>query len=273
MFRSLLALIMLPTIFSFSKSRDRTNLFKIPRKSVFPVLLTGISGAVRQMVVPIALMFTSATSAGIIQPSVPVFTAVLTVCLGLEKGTWMKFLSVAICVAGLIVASNISQAHVDFGFWLLLVVPVSKGFQVVGVKMALGNLNGLAIQLWQIIILVLFVTPISFIAEIGIYHDWSINRWWSSVMAISLLHWGAVIYSVVAIILVCWRIQIFGVSVLGSLAVALYQALQPVFTMILSSLILKVPIRNNQIIGGVIVTVGLVLYVTQEWKQVRVISL
>lgn len=107
--------------------------YKLHPDARWPVLVSTVSGCVRQMIVPIALMFTTANAAGkhgglsmrlmlclsstgIIQPAVPVFTAVVAILYGLEKFCWMTGVAIAFCVVGLFISEEGWRLdHIDTG--------------------------------------------------------------------------------------------------------------------------------------------------------------
>ncbi|KAF4648680.1 hypothetical protein FOZ61_002346, partial [Perkinsus olseni] len=77
--------------------------------------------------------------------------------------------------------------------------------------------------------------------------------------------WGAVLYSVFFIILISWRIQLAAVKQLGPIAVGLYQVTQPVFCFIFAYFLLGEPIFPHQVVGGVLVCIGLGIFVYGQY--------
>lgn len=241
---------------------------KVDKQAVFPLTVTALAGALRQMIVPVALMFTSATNAGIIQPSVPVFTAFLAIFFSLESGCIYTFISIFLAVIGLIIAGQAwNFQNIDKGFMLLLLVPLSKGLQVIGLQYASRYERSSVLQIYQIVGLIAFIVPVATILELALYSNWSFTIFWGFVKELDAWSWGALVYSAVSIILVCWRIQILGVQVIGSIGVALYQAFQPVFAFLLGHFVLGEPLLPIQIFGAAVVCVALIVYQYGQLKQ------
>eukprot|EP00922_Rhytidocystis_sp_ex-Travisia-forbesii_P024099 GHVS01035387.1.p1 GENE.GHVS01035387.1~~GHVS01035387.1.p1 ORF type:complete len:460 (+),score=71.74 GHVS01035387.1:12-1391(+) len=241
---------------------------RVHPKARVGLTVAAIAGAIRQMIVPIALMFTSAANAGLIQPSVPVLTAFLAIALRLESGGIFTWVSITLSACGLFIAGRAwDLRNIDKGFTLLLLVPVSKGLQVIGLQFASKYERSSVLQLYQIVGLVLFIVPVATLAELALYTSWSFTKMMAFVGELDAISWGAVVYSAVSIILVCWRIQLLGVKVIGSVGVALYQAFQPVFAFLLGHFILGEPLLAAQAIGASIVCLGLIVYHIGQVQQ------
>ncbi|KAF4734070.1 hypothetical protein FOZ63_001977, partial [Perkinsus olseni] len=62
-----------------------------------------------------------------------------------------------------------------------------------------------------------------------------------------------------------WRIQLAAVKQLGPIAVGLYQVTQPVFCFIFAYFLLGEPIFPHQVVGGVLVCMGLGIFVYGQY--------
>ncbi|KAF4658767.1 hypothetical protein FOL47_007859 [Perkinsus chesapeaki] len=245
----------------FDPDRHYEGVLRLKKTNVKPVLIQGLAGAARQNIVPYGLMFTGAASAGVVQPFVPVCTCMLAVAFGLEKGNKIKYLSMLIgCVGVFIAAKGYDFAGVDLGFLILLGVPVTKAIQVTGQKVALSTMRPMAVQFYQIICLCAFTTPFT-LSILG----WDMPRAWHLISVLGVHGWGAVLYSVFFIILISWRIQLAAVKQLGPIAVGLYQVTQPVFCFIFAYFLLGEPIFPHQVLGGILVCIGLGIFVYGQY--------
>eukprot|EP00922_Rhytidocystis_sp_ex-Travisia-forbesii_P054557 GHVS01080854.1.p1 GENE.GHVS01080854.1~~GHVS01080854.1.p1 ORF type:complete len:504 (+),score=101.58 GHVS01080854.1:167-1678(+) len=244
-----------------------TNL-TVHRKARAGLAVAALSGAIRQMIVPIALMFTSAANAGLIQPTVPVFTSFLAVILGLETAGVLTCISIIMAAFGLLIAGRAWDVqNLDKGFLMLLLVPVSKGLQVIGLQFASKHERSSVLQIYQIIGLIAFIVPVATFAELVFYANGSFAKMIGFVGDLDVISWAAVVYSAVSIILICWRIQILGVKIIGSVGVALYQAFQPVFAFLLGHFVLGEPLFIMQAVGAIIVCLALVVYQVGQVQQ------
>eukprot|EP00922_Rhytidocystis_sp_ex-Travisia-forbesii_P054558 GHVS01080857.1.p1 GENE.GHVS01080857.1~~GHVS01080857.1.p1 ORF type:complete len:509 (+),score=74.70 GHVS01080857.1:45-1571(+) len=240
----------------------------VNRKARAGLAVAALSGAIRQMIVPVALMFTSAANAGLIQPTVPVFTSFLAVLLGLETAGVITCISIILAAFGLLIAGRAWDVYnIDKGFLILLLVPVSKGLQVIGLQFASKHERSSVLQIYQIIGLIAFIVPVATFSELAFYSHWSFSTMIRFVGELDVISWAAVVYSAVSIILICWRIQILGVKVIGSVGVALYQAFQPVFAFILGHFVLGEPLFIMQAVGAVIVCFALGVYQVGQVQQ------
>ncbi|KAF4651339.1 hypothetical protein FOZ61_010540 [Perkinsus olseni] len=259
--RGIVSLVLLPIIFYTSPDRHYEGVLRMKKANIKPVLIQGLAGAARQNIVPYGLMFTGAASAGVVQPFVPVCTCMLAVAFGLEKGNKIKYLSMLIgCVGVFIAAKGYDFGGVDLGFLILLGVPVTKSIQVTGQKVALSTMRPMAVQFYQIICLCAFTTPFT-LSVLG----WDMPRAWYLISSLGFPGWGAVLYSVFFIILISWRIQLAAVKQLGPIAVGLYQVTQPVFCFIFAYFLLGEPIFPHQVVGGVLVCIGLGIFVYGQY--------
>lgn len=243
------------------------KLLRLRKEAVPGIFMASLSGAIRQMVVPVALMFTSAQNAGIIQPSVPVFTALLSYAIGLETGSLLTALSIMTCALGLSISGEVwNFRQVDIGFYMLLLVPLSKGLQVIGLQMASKYHKGFVVQLYQILGLIGFVIPVAGILELAFYCQFSFRTFASQITSLTSIAWLCVLYSTIGVILICWKIQIMGVQVIGSIGVCLYQCLQPVFAFMFAAIFLREPMKTPHVIGAIVVILGLLIFQFDKFR-------
>ncbi|KAF8822171.1 putative drug/metabolite transporter DMT1 [Cardiosporidium cionae] len=226
---------------------------------IFPVTGVVVCGAIRQMAIPIALMFTTVSHVGVIQPAVPVFTTIIAICFRVEKPSTISIISILFCFLGLGVAEELWKNFDGMkGFWLLLLIPITKGLQIVGIQMC-TRLSSLKIQLFQILGIIVFVVPFFFYIELEEYSDGKMSVLWNRIRSLSMIQWLAIFYSLIAVILISWRIQIWCVQAVGSITVATYQCLQPVFSFFLARFILGEALTAARLGGSAIICASLLL--------------
>ncbi|EER05340.1 conserved hypothetical protein [Perkinsus marinus ATCC 50983] len=172
-----------------------------------------------------------------------------------------RYLSMLVgCIGVFIAAKGYDFGGVDLGFLILLGVPVTKSIQVTGQKVALSTMRPMAVQFYQIVCLFAFTTPFT-LSVLG----WDMPRTWYLISMLGFPGWGAVLYSVFFIILISWRIQLAAVKQLGPIAVGLYQVTQPVFCFIFAHFLLGEPIFPHQVLGGILVCIGLGIFVYGQY--------
>lgn len=103
-------LIATPILLLLAWRHDRL----VPARSDWPrlALLGGLGIFANQVLFLIGLSFTTATSAGVLMPSIPVFTAAVAVMLGVERVTGRKLAGILCAAAGAV--TLLDPATLDF---------------------------------------------------------------------------------------------------------------------------------------------------------------
>ncbi|SBS98130.1 transporter [Plasmodium ovale curtisi] len=230
----------------------------IPKVALMPMIILSVTGALRQVIVIIALQYTDSHNVAIIQPTIPIFTALMSYYMKIEKMNYITSISIFLSFFGLAITAEIwNMGSFDFGFLLLLSVPVTKGLQVIYINIATKYVSNDIIQFAQMAVLFLITLPFGIFGEIFINDNYNVPR---EIYNINTNQFLCILYSAVAIIFICWKIQIIALNHLTPITVSLYQSFQPCFTFILARLFLKEQINYNKYIGTVFIVISLILY-------------
>ncbi|GAW83444.1 transporter [Plasmodium gonderi] len=230
----------------------------IPKIAYMPILILSITGALRQVIVIIALQYTDSHNVAIIQPTIPIFTALMSYYLKIEKMNYITCFSIFLSFFGLAITAEIwNMGSFDFGFLLLLTVPVTKGLQVIYINIATRYVSNDVIQFSQMAVLFLIAVPFGMLGEMFINENYNVI---SEVYNVTTNQFLCILYSTLAIIFLCWKIQIIALNYLTPVTVSLYQSFQPCFTFVLARLFLNETINYNKYVGTVFIVISLLLY-------------
>ncbi|GAB68900.1 transporter, partial [Plasmodium cynomolgi strain B] len=230
----------------------------IPKIAYMPILILSITGALRQVIVIIALQYTDSHNVAIIQPTIPIFTALMSYYLKIEKMNYLTCLSIFLSFFGLAITAEVwNMGSFDFGFLLLLTVPVTKGLQVIYINIATRYVSNDIIQFSQMAVLFLITLPFGILGEMFINENYNVI---GEIYNVTTNQFLCILYSTLAIIFLCWKIQIIALNYLTPVTVSLYQSFQPCFTFVLARLFLNETINYNKYIGTIFIVLSLLLY-------------
>ncbi|KAI4834792.1 drug/metabolite transporter DMT1 [Plasmodium brasilianum] len=240
----------------------------IPKIAYMPIIILSVTGAIRQAIVIIALQYTDSHNVAIIQPTIPIFTAILSYYMKIEEMNYITFVSIFLSFFGLAITAEIwNLGTFDFGFLLLLAVPVTKGLQVIYINISTRYVSNDIILFAQMAVLFLITLPFGILGEIFINKNYNVVR---EIYDLTTNQFLCILYSTIAIIFVCWKIQIIALNHLTPITVSLYQSFQPCFTFILAKLLLNETINYNKYIGTLFIIISLFLYQYGCSKRVKV---
>ncbi|SCM26185.1 drug metabolite transporter, putative [Plasmodium chabaudi chabaudi] len=230
----------------------------IPRSAYIPLIILSVASAIRQLIVIIALQYTDSHNAAIIQPTIPIFTALMSYYLRIEKLNFMSFLAILLSFIGLGITVEIwNLKSFDFGFLLLLTVPFTKGLQVIYINVAAKYVSNDIIQFCQMAMLLVISLPYGILGEMFVNNNYNIIK---EMYNLTRHQFICIVYSAIALIYISWKIQIVALNYLTPVTVSLYQSLQPVFTFVLARIFLNEIINYNKYIGTVFIIISLIIY-------------
>ncbi|XP_027913990.1 WAT1-related protein At4g19185-like isoform X1 [Vigna unguiculata] len=290
-YRDFLAFTILATLAFFLERRTRPPLTKKLLMSFLILGFTGVFG--NQLLFLLGLSYTNPTYAAAVQPTIPVFTFMFTLMMGIEKLNllryegWAKAGGTLICVSGAIFmvfyrgpaviggnemdqvtqikpSGNSSRFAIDIGL---------DSFQL-GVVFLIGNCICMAAYLALQAPLLkkypanLSVTAYSFFFGVALLviasffmvnesTEWILTR--SEILAVA---YAGTIASALNYGIISWSTKI-----LGPALVSLYNPLQPAFSAILSQIFLGTPIYLGSIIGGTFIVTGLYLVTWASYRE------
>ncbi|ANQ09712.1 Transporter [Plasmodium coatneyi] len=230
----------------------------IPKVAYMPILILSVTGALRQVIVIIALQYTDSHNVAIIQPTIPIFTALMSYYMKIEKMNYITCFSIFLSFFGLAITAEVwNMGSFDFGFLLLLTVPVTKGLQVIYINIATRYVSNDIIQFSQMAVLFLITLPFGILGEMFINENYNVI---GEIYNVTTNQFLCILYSTLGIIFLCWKIQIIALNYLTPVTVSLYQSFQPCFTFVLARLFLKETINYNKYIGTIFIVLSLLLY-------------
>ncbi|KAF4664578.1 hypothetical protein FOL47_005065 [Perkinsus chesapeaki] len=260
--RGILALSLIPILYWTSRP-SLGQILTVPTSEQKAAMIEGIAGAIRQNLIPLGLMFTDATSAGIVQPFVPIGSTMLAVFLGLEKGNKYKYLSILVGIAGVLIAGRLYALHeIDVGFIILLGVPITKAAQLTEQRVAMTHMDRAALHIQQLLVLAVFTAVLVYIVFTG-----DSSMLWTYVKRLGGVGWASIAYSVVFVLLIEWWIQLKAVRVIGPITVGLYQVLQPCCCFILCHIVLGESYHTHQLIGAALMCTALAIHCLVQFEN------
>ncbi|CAJ1930768.1 unnamed protein product [Sphenostylis stenocarpa] len=299
-YRDLLAFTILAPLAFFLERRTRPPITKKLLMSFFFLGLTGIFG--NQLLFLIGLGYTNPTYAAAVQPTIPVFTFIFTVMMGIERLNLLRYEGLAkvggtlICVSGAIfmvfyrgpvliggtemdkvaqISKLSARDQPEASGWLInsLLDIGFDSFQL-GVVFLIGNCICMAAFLAiQAPILKkypanLSVTAYSFffgVALMVIASSFMVNEstdWILRQPEILAVAYSGTIASALNYGIITWSNKI-----LGPALVSLYNPLQPAFSAFLSQIFLGTPIYLGSILGGSLIVAGLYIVTWASYRE------
>lgn len=290
-FRNLIALAILAPLAYFKERRTRPPL---TRRVLSTFIFLGFTGIyANQLLFLLGLNFTSPAYASAMQPGIPVFTFVLTVCMGTEHIQWKqrsgmaKVGGILICILGAVLMA-LYKGPVLWGDGLIGIhmaganlgdttsERIMQGLlnsQVLGVVCLIGNCFCMALYLaFQAPLLAIYQAGLSvtaysyffgalFMILSGLFgaSDWS--EW-----VLTRTEFLAVLYSGIVASALNYGLLTWSNKVLGPVLVALYMPLQPLFSSILARVFLNSSLFLGSVLGALLMIAGLYCV---TWGQMK----
>ncbi|UKJ88991.2 hypothetical protein MACJ_002237 [Theileria orientalis] len=169
--RSIITVPFFLITYAINRKNDKSILvLNENRKTNSIMLIACLSGAIRQSLLPFIMEGSEASTLGIVAPSVPLVTAVISHAFKVEKLTRITVICLVISTAGLVFALDLidkflSSSHLSY--YLLLLIPITKSFQVVFLKMSSDKFESLQLVANQVLISMVFCFPVSIIVSLS----------------------------------------------------------------------------------------------------------
>lgn len=209
----------------------------------------------------LALNYISPPRLAIFQPSVPCIASILSVFAGYDRATCVRSLGIITAVAGAIIAelgkadgSSHVETNVRLGTLFLTIQVMSLACQQVFVKPLLHKYAPAVVTFAFSSICLAYLIPVVVVFALagGISsRDLIFDRVFVS--------WAAVVYTALFPTLYAYLATSWAIKVLSPSVASVYLAFQPVGTVLLSLVVLGVMLRRQQLLGGVVVIIGLAL--------------
>jgi len=238
-----------PLLLWFAWHHDRV----LPRRRDLPVLaLLGLLGVgLNQTLFVLGLQRTTATSASILMPSIPVFAVAIGAISGIERIGWRRLLGIVLAVAGAIIMLDptrfsLSETH-TIGNLLVLTNCLSYAGFLVLQRPVVRRLPWRTVIAWSFLFGSLGILTVSWhdlaSLDLGTLRP---ETWW-------LLAYVVLIPTVFAYATNTWAVHRSTPTL-----VAVYITLQPLATAALAKAVLGEPLGLRQILGFLLIGAGLV---------------
>ncbi len=251
-YRWLFVLILLSPVIvsSFNKIKNAIKLHFIP---LFVLSILGIAGF--NLILYIALSYTTATNALIINSSIPIIVLILSFILFKQKTSIMQNIAIALSTFGVLYLvlqgdiGSIINLNVNSGDILVLSSAIIWAFYVVMLRFKPKELNGIEFLSTMVLFGVLILLPIY------LYFHIDINR---DIYLIKNYYYIFGYMSVFASILsfYFWN---KGIEVIGANKTGQFIHLMPLFGVILAYIFIDEILSLYHIIGGFFIGIGIYL--------------
>jgi drug/metabolite transporter (DMT)-like permease len=204
----------------------------------------------------------TASNAALIYLTIPIITALLASVMVHEKMTTLRWASLVVALAGVLILSDFDWRHLGlasgkYGFanLLILLACTSSSFYNVFCKKLLGHFTPFEVLIYGYLCAVIASVPLLI---------WVEPFRWSSLQAYNVGTWLALlVLSVVSwgLAMVLWMYLLTRLDV-SQASVSVY--LLPFLGVLISSLTLKERITSTMILGGAVTLVGTILVTSTE---------
>ncbi len=228
----------------------------LPRRDLGRILALGALGfGVYQVIWPIALVHTTAGNSALLVASSPVFTALVSMSIGIEPPSRARFAGAAISLVGvaLVVAGGAAGLAGPASGDLLTVVAAGCW----GTYLALGSrllprVSPIRLTTWAII---------GGTAVLAVPGSWQLATadLRAAGPAIGLAIGLAIAYAGIVGAGLANVIVLRGVAILGPSRIAVIQFLTPLFTVILAAVVLGESVTVGQVAGGLVIVAGILV--------------
>ena len=243
----------IPIGFLLVATRVREGSIWMPRRDLVTILLLGGLGfGLYQVLWSTALRSVGAGESALIVAATPVLTALVAAAAGTDTLTLERVAGIAVSMAGVVVvvASGRGLAF-DSGLvgplMTLLASAAWAAYVALGASL-LRRHSPLKTTSWAIVGGLCVMAPFGIIPLIGF-----------DLAAVPLGAWGLLLFSAIVSVAVANVVTLHGVRLLGPTRVTSYQFLTPFITLVLAALLLSEPILPGQVVGGVIIGLGIVI--------------
>lgn len=241
--------------------------WKIDRKHYLQFVLCGFLLFVNVVGALLALKFISSNRFSVFQPSIPCVATVVSIMVGLEKGSVLKFLGIGIAVGGAVLietwdpSSTSGESNVPLGTIIVTAQVLAQGCLIVAAKPLLTIYKPAIVT--SIYYTIGSAFTLLLCCSLMIY-DFEADAY---ALKGDLYIWLALLYSILIATVYAWNAISWAGCYLNPSITTAYSTFQPVVTIILSLVILNVVITTSELVGGTIVCLGLIITVYEQYRE------
>lgn len=237
-----------PLLLAMAWRHDRI----LPRKADLPWLaLLGLLGVfANQLLFILGLRWTTATNAGLLMPSIPVFAAGVAILAGVERADWRRLAGIGLAVAGALVMLDPTRFqtadHMTMGNLLILVNCLSYASFLVAMRTVVRRLPVITVIAWSFLF-----------GGVGVL---TVTCPQLSTLPLTTLSFGVLVglgYIVLVPTTINYLINTWAIARSTPSLVAVYTTLQPLSAGALAAIFLGERMGWPQAVGGALIAAGL----------------
>lgn len=226
----------------------------ISRKDYTRLLLYSLLGVVlNQFLFVKGLSYTTVINATILGTTIPIFTLLVCLLLGLDRVSWRRIFGIILAAAGVIYL--VDPVRADFstdttlGNLLIIANSLSYGAYIAISKDMLKRYGALTVITWIFIFGTIFTLP---------FGAWSIagNE---SVQNAGALIWLVVLYIILVPTVGAYYLNAWALARVAPSTVAVYIYLQPLIAFVLAPLLLNEPLNSRTWIAALLIFAGVAI--------------
>jgi drug/metabolite transporter (DMT)-like permease len=233
------------------------------RRNIISFLVLGVLGLIpASAFLAWGIDRSTASNASLIYLTVPIITAILASIILKEKMTLVRWASLFIALAGVLILSDVDWRHLQLtsgrfllGNMLVLVACTASSFYNVFCKELLRRFTVLEVLIYGYLLAVVVSLPFLVWVEplsLAAVRSYGLSTW-LAVLVLSVFSWG--------LAMVLWAILLKRLDV-SQASVSIY--LLPFFGVIISALTLKERITPTMVVGGLVTLAGTILITSLE---------
>lgn len=243
----------IPIVFLLVALRWREGSVGMPRRDLTTILLLGALGfGLYQVLWATALRTMPAGESALIIAATPVLTALIASLAGTDALTREKAIGIAVSMLGVVVVVGSGRPLAFDGGLLgpaltLLAAAAWATYVALGARL-LRRHSPLKTTMWAIVGGLCVMAPFGLIPLIGF-----------DLGAVPVGAWLLLLFSAFVSVGVANVVTLHGVRLLGPTRVTNYQFLTPFLTLVLAALLIDEPILAGQVVGGVVIGLGILI--------------
>jgi drug/metabolite transporter (DMT)-like permease len=236
----------------------------INRKDYARLALYSILGvALNQFLFVKGLSYTTVINATLLGTTIPIFTLLVCLFMGLDRISWSRVLGIFLAAAGVIYLVDPMRAdfsaQTTIGNILIVANSLSYGAYIAISKDMLKRYGALTVISWIFIFGTVFTLPVG---------AWSLLES-NSVQAAGALIWLAVLYIILVPTVGAYYLNAWALARVEPSTVAVYIYLQPLIAFILAPLLLNEPLSSRTWIAALLIFAGVTI-VSRRTRSVAI---
>jgi len=266
-----------PILVAFAFGTSRSEMFILPTKRQWILLFISgfFSVTVNQSLFLVGLGLSTASMAAITQPAIPIFSTLFGVLLGYEKKTLLKFIGIGVAVVGAIlmidfthlVSDSATSKEIVLGNLCFLGNTLAYAIFLLSQKPLVekGGMSSSKCMAWCFLI----GTPPCIAIALGLSGRDISNQ----VASIDTGSWLSIVYTAVFATAYTFFASSWAVKHSDPTTVSVYLTVEPLLTAILAAIILHERLTVLNIIGGIVILIGVGAVMVSKFREKKKLEL